>query len=1320
MRDWLLPVIEGVASDDIPTRRIDTDDFPTVREFSPGQRVFSRYVLESLAGRGGMGVVWKARDERLDRMVALKLLPEAVAGDAEAVKDLLRETKRCLDLTHPHIVRVHDLVQDGPLAAISMEFVDGESLAKRKAGAPGSSLTLEELRPLVGQLCAALDYAHHVARVVHRDLKPANLLLTKDGQLKVTDFGIARSLSDTHTRLTGRVGNTSGTLLYMSPQQLLGADPAACDDIYALGVTLYELLVGKPPFHTGDVASQIREIAPKPLNERLAALGRTSVPAEWEETILACLAKEPENRPQSASEVAERLGLGVTTKPAKGHEKAPVADRAADRSAERRSKLALLMGLAVIGLGAACWWFFDSYLPGQRKIEAKRELRPNAARAKQTYPKAFDPVEFDPSQAVADGEPTEKQISPRPFDPAAYLADHPVPVVQVKLPGAEEGQAWTVPGLNLEMAYIQPGTFTMGSENDKPLTRVMLTKGYWLGKTEVTQGQWEALIGSNPASFKGADRPVERVSWNDAMQFCRKLTERERAVGRVPEGYEYTLPTEAQWEYAWRAGSTGDYTGNLDEVAWYNQNSGYTTHPVGQKQPNAWGLYDMLGNVKEWCQDWWYNFFPGGSVADPVGPASAASLHTHVLRGGNLISSASECRSASRGGLGGGSHMTIGFRVALAPQVIQAATKATKPNPFDSAATAHEFTVTVDPPDADARLWLGPRSDVEVWSGKAVLKDLPDGEQELTVQAPGYQPFTTRVTVKDGHGSVEAKLVPVWGSVSVTARPGTKVNAYDARYRETSLGVVPAGGVLAVDNLLTVGRYSLMLAHDDCSFVGVHDVDLVLGRTIKVAPAQTPLSGELRIFSMPTSAEVRVNGVVASQTPATLRGQPSEQSLRLEVFLRGYRRVEQVVTLKPKEVRSIDVGALTAESGAIELRFGDGKLGSAQVTIDGKPIQVERVVPNAPFVIERLEVGSRIMEIKHPDYEPWRQTVTVRKGEPTVVNAELKPRPGSVPVPANRTAEVSAVLEKLRGAEEGQAWTIPDLNLDMVYIRPGIFTMGSPNSEEGRSDDEGPQTRVTLTRGYWLGKTEVTQAQWEAMMGSNPANFKGADRPVEEVSWNEAMEFCRKLTERERQAGRLFDGYEYTLPTEAQWEYACRAGTTGAYAGILDAMAWYYQNSGNATHPVGQKQANAWGLYDMHGNVSEYCRDLLGEYPGGSVRDLTNPSSSDLFRCCRGGSGLQILDCRSASRDTIFSFTAAGQRCESIGFRIALARTTTAGIADGLPTQNVVSVYIVQPGDTSDKISKKTGASIHDLKKANPNLDLRLLRVGQRINVPSR
>jgi serine/threonine protein kinase len=167
--------------------------------------VFGRYVLESLAGRGGMGVVWKARDERLNRWVALKLLLEVVAEDPEAVRDLLRETNRCLELTHPHIVRVYDLVQDGPLAAIAMEYVDGESLAKRKAAAQGGCLTLAELRPLMEQLCTALDYAHRVAKVVHRDLKPANLLLTKGGAAQGHGFR-NRAQSERHAYATDRAG----------------------------------------------------------------------------------------------------------------------------------------------------------------------------------------------------------------------------------------------------------------------------------------------------------------------------------------------------------------------------------------------------------------------------------------------------------------------------------------------------------------------------------------------------------------------------------------------------------------------------------------------------------------------------------------------------------------------------------------------------------------------------------------------------------------------------------------------------------------------------------------------------------------------------------------------------------------------------------------------------------------------------------------------------------------------------------------------------------------------------------------------------------
>jgi formylglycine-generating enzyme required for sulfatase activity len=399
------------------------------------------------------------------------------------------------------------------------------------------------------------------------------------------------------------------------------------------------------------------------------------------------------------------------------------------------------------------------------------------------------------------------------------------------------------------------------------------------------------------------------------MQFCRKLTERERSAGRLPEGYEYALPTEAQWEYACRAGTTGDYAGNLDAMAWYDQNSSNTTHPVAQKQANAWGLYDMHGNVWEWCRDW-YDNYPGGSVSDPTGPSSG---EIRVFRGGGWCRGAGLCRS-------------------------------------------------------DIRLRLTP----------------------------------------------------------------------DSRFD-------------------------------------------YLGFRVSLAP------------------------------------------------------------------------------------------------------QAERVIPNAPANVR-----------------------------------------------ADRTAE-------------GQAWTVPDLNLEMAYIRPGTFTMGNENGDS----NEKPLTRVTLTRAYWLGKTEVTQGQYEALMGNNPSNFKnaGRDAPVETVSWDEAMQFCRKLTERERQAGRLPEGYEYTLPTEAQWEYACRAGTTGDYAGNLAAMAWYSQNCGDTTHAVGQKQANAWGLYDMHGNVWEWCRDWYGSYPGGSGADPTGPSSG-AARVFRGGSWDVVADyCRSAFRLP----SGPGGRSPAMGFRLALA-----------------------------------------------------------------
>lgn len=199
-----------------------------------------------------------------------------------------------------------------------------------------------------------------------------------------------------------------------------------------------------------------------------------------------------------------------------------------------------------------------------------------------------------------------------------------------------------------------------------------------------------------------------------------------------------------------------------------------------------------------------------------------------------------------------------------------------------------------------------------------------------------------------------------------------------------------------------------------------------------------------------------------------------------------------------------------------------------------------------------------------------------------------------------------------------------------------------------------PLPVVTLSRGYWLGRTEVTQAQWNAVMDGPTSSDAAAaarwgERPVAGVSYLQALEFCRKLSEREWDAGRLPIDHQFTLPSEAQWEYACRAGTKGDFAGAVTAMAWC-RATGRGPQAVATKQANAWGLYDMHGNVAEWCRDRYGEYPAGPVMDPRGAEVGDEW-VYRGGSAEDTaLRCGSANR---FS-TVAASRMDNLGFRIAL------------------------------------------------------------------
>ena len=231
---------------------------------------------------------------------------------------------------------------------------------------------------------------------------------------------------------------------------------------------------------------------------------------------------------------------------------------------------------------------------------------------------------------------------------------------------------------------------------------------------------------------------------------------------------------------------------------------------------------------------------------------------------------------------------------------------------------------------------------------------------------------------------------------------------------------------------------------------------------------------------------------------------------------------------------------------------------------------------------------------------------------------------------------------------------------NLVWIPPGRFTLGSETNELGRGSDEGPQTEVTLTHGFWMSKFEVTQAEYTALLGSNPSTFQQDNQqPVEKVSWHDALAFCRQKTTAARDAGSLPVGLVFRLPTESEWEYACRAGSSTRYSygndlsnSDLMQYAWFVENSDSSPHPVGRLEPNPWGLHDMHGNVWEWCYDQWQyAYPGGKT-DNFSAAEDGWLRVARGGSWLYSADnCRSANRDDY----GPNNRCSDIGFRFVLA-----------------------------------------------------------------
>ena len=378
----------------------------------------------------------------------------------------------------------------------------------------------------------------------------------------------------------------------------------------------------------------------------------------------------------------------------------------------------------------------------------------------------------------------------------------------------------------------------------------------------------------------------------------------------------------------------------------------------------------------------------------------------------------------------------------------------------------------------------------------------------------------------------------------------------------------------------------------------------------------------LSVSANVTGARVLVDGRSVGKTPLEDKSlSPGTHRLRVEA--EGYDAYEKRIRVESGRAVSLYVDLSEAAPSQGRL-FVETTPGDARV----------RILNIGPGFFQGMDLdpGRYHVEVSSDGYETQKRWVTLSAGEDETISMRLMEVRVAQPVVPR-----PAVGGKKRNS----------LGMEFVYVSPGSFMMGSPSGESNRDSDE-KQHRVTLTRGYYMQTTEVTQGQWRKVMGSNPSRFTncGDNCPVEKVSWEDCQQFIRKLNGMGMEGTR-----KYRLPTEAEWEYAARAGTTGAYAGDLNSMAWYYNNSGGKTHAVGDKEHNAWGLYDMHGNVWEWCQDWKGDYPSGSVTDPTGPSSGSNRVIRGGGWGNGAWNCRSADRD----WYVPGFRDDNLGFRLAFS-----------------------------------------------------------------
>ena len=513
------------------------------------------------------------------------------------------------------------------------------------------------------------------------------------------------------------------------------------------------------------------------------------------------------------------------------------------------------------------------------------------------------------------------------------------------------------------------------------------------------------------------------------------------------------------------------------------------------------------------------------------------------------------------------------------------------------------------------------------------------GAKEIRIKPTHYKPLYVYFP-NFGINGVEGKRTYI---LDLEAEKLSGNQPTDAGGNFYAISVQPKTAMLWIDGVpqevSSDGEYSAMLAY------GSHTYKVEAGGYISksgsftigkgdMAPISVSLVSALATLSVscPTPA---VSLYVDKKSVGSLpwNGNLKEGMHLLEVRKDGYRSQQKTIQLAQQQKLDVAFEALSAIQGNLSVNF---KPFGSDVYVDGVK------VGQSPRVFNGVLVGNHNVEIRKSGYATSRQTVTISEGQTASISGSL-----------TSTASTSGtnVLSSSSSSPSGNTITIPvknGISIEMVKVEAGSFNMGATPEMQAPYEVEKPVHRVTLTNNYYIGKYEVTQALWQAVMGSNPSYFKGDDLPVEQVSWNDCQDFISKLN--------AMTGKRFRLPSEAEWEYAARGGKKSRgyqYSGsnTLGDVAWYEGNSGSKTHAVGTKQPNELGIYDMTGNVYEWCQDWYGS---SSSSPQTNPigAVSGSSRVDRGGSWFfTAKHCRSSYR---FNLT-PGYRLNFLGLRLVLS-----------------------------------------------------------------